>query len=87
MLVPEDRVAFFDVVVALVRRVVSGGVTTGYFGLRGGEGEGEDEVSFFFGGVDDRFMRTNRNKKRKKRKKKRKKRRKKRMTMRTRKGM
>jgi len=82
MLVPEERVAFFDVVVALVRRVVSGNVRTGYFGLRGGEGEGE--VSFYFGGVDDRFMRTNR---KKKRKKKRKRKRKKRMRMRTRKGM
>jgi len=44
MLIPEDRVAFFDVVVALVRRIVSGDVRTGYFGLehRKGGGLGAD---------------------------------------------
>ena len=44
MLVPEKRVVIFDVVVALVRRFVSGNVRTGYFGLprlRTGEGDQE----------------------------------------------
>jgi len=44
MLIPEERVAFFDVVVALVRRVVLGDVRTGYFGLTTlSKREGEDE--------------------------------------------
>jgi hypothetical protein len=47
-LVPEERVAFFDVV-ALVRRVVSGNVRTGYFGLTSGR-EGQVVCSLFFFG-------------------------------------
>lgn len=37
MLIPNDRVLFFDVMVALVRKVVSGRVRTGYLfeGLEG----------------------------------------------------
>jgi hypothetical protein len=67
MLVPRDRVDFFDVVVALVRKVVNGDVRTGYFGLslsspmQGGvaEGEGETQVCalLFFRGVDGRVFR------------------------------
>jgi len=41
MLIPSERVEFFDVVVALVRRVVAGDVRTGYLGLRKGMGGGE----------------------------------------------
>jgi hypothetical protein len=33
MLIPEERVAFFDIIVALVRKVVHGDVRTGYLGL------------------------------------------------------
>jgi hypothetical protein len=57
MLNPEERVAFFDVIVALVRKVVHGDVRTGYLGLttplksgaRLREGGVGSEVSFFFG--------------------------------------
>jgi hypothetical protein len=48
MLVPEERGAFFDIVVALVRRVVSGDVRTGYFGLSPIT-SGEEVCSLFAG--------------------------------------
>jgi len=57
---PEDRGAFFDLVVALVRKVVHGDVRTGYLGelqgLKRG-GVAMEVCSFhFWSGVDGRAM-------------------------------
>lgn len=53
MLIPEQRGMFFDVVVALVRKVVCGEVWTGYLGYLGmlkRGGLGKAVCSSFWGG-------------------------------------